>query len=148
MNPFIINLQKNIHFTSEKALGHWTMLVLFQSCPHLQVSSKLTWTFWKFAKSNWVKVQLGHLTNFAMDAISIQVILCQIYIFCHQLIQTMTTDFVRFTWIVLKFKPCKTCVLNFRKIWVNLLKFDKINYCTGKSFSEAIILASVKVPIL
>ena len=30
-------------------------------------------------------------------AICVQVILCQINIFCHQLTQNMTTDFVRFT---------------------------------------------------
>ena len=39
----------------------------------------------------------------------------------------MTTDFVRFTQILLKFKTSKTCVLNFRTACVNLHKSDKIS---------------------
>ena len=46
---------------------------------------------------------------------TIQVILCQINIFCHQLTQHLTTDLHK--------------VLNFRKICVNLLKSDKISCC-------------------
>ena len=60
-------------------------------------------------------------TNFE----ALQVILCQINIFCQQL--TQKTDFVSFTQNFLKFKTCKTCVLNFRTICVNLSKSDKIS---------------------
>ena len=37
------------------------------------------------------------------------------------------SDLQRFTQIALKFKTCKTCVLNFRTICVNLLKSDKLS---------------------
>ena len=47
----------------------------------------------------------------------------QINIFCQQLTQNTTTDFVSFTQNVLKFKTCKTCVYNFRtNDFVNLTK--------------------------
>ena len=39
------------------------------------------------------------------------------------------SDLRRCTQIVLKFKTCKTCVLNFRTICVNLRKFGKISRC-------------------
>ena len=55
---------------------------------------------------------------------TLQVILCHINIFCHQLTQHMKNDFVRFTQIVLKFKTCKTCVLNFITIFVNLRRWQ------------------------
>ena len=38
------------------------------------------------------------------------------------------SDLRRFTLIVLKFKTCKTCVLNFRNIFVNLRKSDNISH--------------------
>ena len=44
----------------------------------------------------------------------------------------MTTDlviFTRFTQMVLKFKTCKTHVLNFRTICINLRKFDNSSRC-------------------
>ena len=62
----------------------------------------------------------------------LQVILCQINMFCHQLSPKYDnwffSDFQRFTQIVLKFnfKTCKTCDLNFRIICAKLLNLRSI----------------------
>ena len=52
----------------------------------------------------------------------LQVVLCQINIFCHQLTQNTMSNFVRFTQTVLKCKTQVLQVLNFRTICVNLIK--------------------------
>ena len=54
---------------------------------------------------DWLKV--------IFSLVFLQVVLCQINIICHQLTQNTTTDFVRFTQIVLKFKTHVLQVLNF-----------------------------------
>ena len=63
-----------------------------------------------------------------MKRFYVQVILCLINIFYFQLTQHKTTDLQRFTQIVMKIKICKTCVLNFRTIYVNLPKYVKISH--------------------
>jgi hypothetical protein len=59
--------------------------------------------------------------------IMVQVVLCQINTFCHQLTQNTTTDFFRFTQIVLQFNTLILQVLNFRTICVNLRNLNKIS---------------------
>ena len=45
--------------------------------------------------------------------------------------QLILSDLQRFTQIVLKFKTCQTCVLNFRTICVNLCKWQNQSFCFG-----------------
>ena len=65
--------------------------------------------------------------------IQVQVILCQINIFCQQLTQNMKTflsDLQKYNTIqiVLKFKNCKTCVLNIRTICVKSVENQTLSY--------------------
>ena len=66
----------------------------------------------------------NEMTSSRHGSRSAHVFLCQINISCHQLTQDAMTDFVRFTQIVLKFKPQVLQVLNFRTICVNLYNSD------------------------
>ena len=65
-------------------------------------------------KSNWFALENMEETpsKAKLQKFSEMVILYQSNIFCHQLAQNMTTDFIRFTQIAMKFKTCKTFVLN------------------------------------
>ena len=63
----------------------------------------------------------NEMTSSRHGSRSAQVVLCQINISCHQFTQNTLTDYVRFTQIVLKFKPQVLQVFNSEQ-FVNLTK--------------------------
>ena len=115
-------------------------------------------SLWLFVLSN-MKMLFTKLPFVQGNLLALQVILFQINIFCHQLAQHMTTDFVRFMKIYTNFKICflnfLTICVNLTKLvvvfwvywWQNMLHWQKTNCMFLKKTVIMIIYSEIKPPL-